>query len=305
VRVGEFSQGTWHLYRVQVGAGRLELGGGRVLGYDDVGDPQGRPVVYLHGTPDARTARHPDDSLAARLGVRLLAVDRPGFGETSPHPDRYRLGRDLVALLDHLDLAAATLLGWSSGALAALAAAPALHGRCRRMVLVGGLPPVEAYRAPGILDALAPARRSFAALGLEDDPAGVAAEMAPYVVPMPLTPDLARDHVLEGAGAVGRRELASVPGAVEALAAALQAGVAQGTTGIEHDLRHQLEPGLDLASMAVPVVLVHGEHDELAPPVVGTWLAARLPDALVEVVPAAGHHLIFPRWEQLLGRVAA
>ena len=46
--------------------------------YDDVGDPNGAPVVYLHGGGDSRLSRHPDDSIAASLGVRLLAVDRCG-----------------------------------------------------------------------------------------------------------------------------------------------------------------------------------------------------------------------------------
>ena len=45
---------------------------------DDVGDPDGTPVVYLHGGGDSRLSRHPDDSIAARLGVRLLALDRCG-----------------------------------------------------------------------------------------------------------------------------------------------------------------------------------------------------------------------------------
>ena len=65
----------------------LTLPDGRTLAADDVGAPDGRPVVYVHGTPDSRLARHPDDGLARRLGVRLVAVDRPGFGHSSPHPE--------------------------------------------------------------------------------------------------------------------------------------------------------------------------------------------------------------------------
>ncbi|MDD9372374.1 MAG: hypothetical protein PV358_19790, partial [Acidimicrobiales bacterium] len=64
----------------------VALPGGRTLTLDDVGDPGGVPVVFLHGTPDSRLARHPDDGVAAACGVRLLAVDRPGYGGTSPTP---------------------------------------------------------------------------------------------------------------------------------------------------------------------------------------------------------------------------
>ena len=45
---------------------------------DDAGDPNGTPVVYLHGGGDSQLTRHPDDSIAASLGIRLLAVDRSG-----------------------------------------------------------------------------------------------------------------------------------------------------------------------------------------------------------------------------------
>ena len=49
-----------------------------MLSHDDVGDPAGAPVVYLHGGGDSRLSRHPDDSIAAELGVRLVAIDRCG-----------------------------------------------------------------------------------------------------------------------------------------------------------------------------------------------------------------------------------
>ncbi len=52
----------------------VTLADGRQLGFDDVGDPEGIPVLYVHGSPDSRRARHPNDRLAAELGVRLVAV---------------------------------------------------------------------------------------------------------------------------------------------------------------------------------------------------------------------------------------
>lgn len=279
---------------------RLALEGGRVLMYDDVGDPDGAPVVYLHGTPDSRLARHPDDNVAGGSGVRLLAIDRPGFGGTSASTHPGQLARDLEVLADVLDLGHVALLGWSSGGLAALRAAAGLGERCRRLVLVATLPPVEAYREAAVLDALGPARRGLAQMGLESDAAELAADAAPYLVPVPITPELAREHVLEGAGELGRAELDAVPGALDQLVAALVQGVAAGLDGVETDLREQFTPGLSLADITVPVHLVHGERDEISPPAVGEWVAAALADATVEVVPGAGHHLLFPRWDALM-----
>jgi pimeloyl-ACP methyl ester carboxylesterase len=281
---------------------RIELPDGRGLACDDVGDPHGAPVVYLHGLPDSRLARHPDDSLAERAGVRLLAVDRPGAGDSDPDPaaTHTSIGDDLAALLDALGIGRAALLGWSSGGLAALGAAAVLGARAAALALVATVPPAEAYDDPAVLAALGPSRRPLVEMALEADAEEVAADVAPYLVPQPLTSDLALEHVLEGAGEVGRAELAAVPGAAEALAAGLVAGVARGTEALEQDLRLQLTPGLDLRPITARVLLYQGGRDGVSPPEVGSWLASRLPGAVLEVLPDAGHHLLFALWPELL-----
>jgi pimeloyl-ACP methyl ester carboxylesterase len=258
--------------------------------------------VYLHGTPDSRLARHPDDGIAASVGVRLLAVDRPGAGDSDLHlgATPASLGADLAAVLDALELPSAALLGWSSGGLAALGAACVLRGRVDAVTLAAPLPPAEAYDDPAVTSALGPTRLPLIELATEVAPAELAAEVAPHLVPMPLTPALALDHVLEGAGEVGRAELAAVPGSAEALAAGLQAGVAQGLGGVEQDLRQQLTPGLPLDRISAPVHTVHGERDGVSPPSVGAWLVANLPICTAETIPGAGHHLLFPHWARLL-----
>jgi pimeloyl-ACP methyl ester carboxylesterase len=281
---------------------RIELADGRHLAADDVGDPHGRPVLYLHGLPDSRLARHPDDRVAAAAGVRLLAVDRPGAGDSDLDPSATptSLGADLVALLDALELPRARLLGWSSGGLAALAAATVEPGRVEAVTLVAPVPPAEAYDDPAVLAALGPTRLPLVELGSEMGPAELAAEVAPHLVPQPLTPELALEHVLEGAGEQGRAELVAVPGSAEALADGLQAGLAHGLEPLEQDLRHQLTPGLHLDRLTMPVRTVHGERDGTSPPEVGAWLAAHLPACTAETIPGAGHHLLFPYWERLL-----
>ncbi|MFP5256039.1 MAG: alpha/beta fold hydrolase [Acidimicrobiia bacterium] len=286
---------------------RLTLPDGRSLAYDDVGDPSGPVAVYLHGTPDCRLARHPEDGLARRAGVRLVAVDRPGAGGSTPHPGAAltSLGHDLVSLLDHLGVERAGLLGWSSGGLFALAAATVLGPRAASVCLVATVPPVEAYGDPSVVAALSPQRQHFVELVREVPAADLGAELAPYLVPDPVTPDVALDHVLEGAGPRGRAELASVPGAAEQLAAALAGAVAHGREPLAHDVALQLEPGLDLGGIGAAVRTTHGTEDGISPPAVGTWLAAHLTSARVEVdVVDGGHHLLFPHWERLL-RAAA
>jgi pimeloyl-ACP methyl ester carboxylesterase len=284
------------------GPRRTRLPDGRTLAWDDVGDPGGAPVLYLHGTPDSRLARHPDDAIAAELGIRLLAVDRPGAGESDVDPDATltSIGDDLRHLLDELALERVSVLAWSAGGFAALAAATVLGDRLGLATLVATVPPVEAYADPAVVEALGPARRPFAEMATELAPAALASELAPYLVPRPLTADLALEHVLEGAGEIGRTELAAVPGAASQLALALQEAVRPGLAGLEKDLELQLTPGLDLAAVRTPIHLVHGSEDGVSPPAVGAWLAARLVSATVEVVVGGGHHRLFPAWRDLL-----
>ena len=275
---------------------------GRSLAYDDVGDPRGWPVVYLHGTPDSRLARHPDDAVTAEAGVRLVAVDRPGAGDSDPHPAATlrSIGEDLRCLLDALDLDRSALLGWSAGGLFALAAASDLGERVLAVGLVGTLPPLEAYADPAVRDALRPARRHVVDLAAELSASELAAELTPHLVPVPLTRELALEHVLETAGEDGRRELAAVPGAAEQLALALEASVRGGVGGVQHDLSLQFEAGLDLGAVRAPVRSFHGSRDGASPPEVGAWLASHLDACVLDLVPDGGHHLLFPRWRGIL-----
>jgi pimeloyl-ACP methyl ester carboxylesterase len=279
----------------------LRLPDGRTLAFDDVGDPAAPAVVYLHGTPDSRLARPPDGATAA-AGVRLVAVDRPGAGDSDPAPGAplRALGDDLARLLDHLDLEGTILLGWSAGGLCALAAATVLGDRVRGIGLIAPVPPVEAYQDAAVVAALGAGRRGFVELAREVPAAELAPEVAPYLVPDPLTSAGALEHVLDAAGERGRQELAGVPGAAEALVRGLEASVQQGRGALVDDLVRQLEPGLDLTEVGAPVRTFHGAEDGTSPPEVGAWLVARLPNAVLDLSPEAGHHLLFPRWRGIL-----
>jgi pimeloyl-ACP methyl ester carboxylesterase len=280
----------------------VALPDGRTLAYDDVGDPDGVPLVYLHGTPDSRLARHPDDDVAADLGIRLLAVDRPGAGDSDLDPTATltSLGDDLACLVDGLGLGEVLLLGWSAGGLFALGAAVAMGERVQAVGLVAPIPPVEAYVDVALVEALGPGRRGFVELIGEVPAAELAGEVAPYLVPDPIDLTVALEHVLDAAGAIGRDELAQVPGAADRLAEALVASVAHGRDGLRLDIERQLQPGLDLGAVLAPVRSFHGTEDGISPPEVGAWLASALPNAVLDRSPGAGHHLLFPHWRGVL-----
>jgi len=68
----------------------LKLNDGRQLCYDDLGQPGGKAVFYFHGVPSSRLDWRVWGNEAAlhSLGVRLIAIDRPGTGQSSFQPGR-------------------------------------------------------------------------------------------------------------------------------------------------------------------------------------------------------------------------
>jgi len=240
---------------------------------------------------------------AARLGVpRMVCItkldrERASFERTLEQL-RARLGAGVAPL--ELPIGAACLVGWSAGGLAALAAATVLGERALGVALVATVAPVEAYADDVVRSALGPSRRAFVEMASEVPRDELAAEVAPYLVPMPLTEEMALEHVLEGAGQRGAAELAAVPGAAEALARGLAGSVASGLAGLTADVARQLEPGLELSLVRARVRTFHGSDDPISPPEVGAWLVSRLPDAVLDLSPGAGHYLLFPRWAGIL-----
>src|SRR5262245_16648968 len=84
----------------------VTLSDGRRLAFTEWGVPDGRPVIWHPGTPGSRLSC-PRPELAAAHGLRLIVVERPGFGRSDAQPGRTVLAwpRDLASLADHLGLA--------------------------------------------------------------------------------------------------------------------------------------------------------------------------------------------------------
>lgn len=310
----------------------MPLPGGRELAFDDVGDPGGAPVVYLHGTPDSRLARHPDDGLAAAAGMRLLAVDRPGYGRSSalavgraagngsgtgagagsdpsnePGPTSTPDGTpgfagNVEVLLDALGIERAAIVAWSGGALdgVAVAASPLLAGRVTALHVVAGLVPVEAY-ADLAVRAAGASRLGLLEMGEGLPPEVLAAEVAPMLAPYPCDRALALEHQREQRDPAEQARLASVPGGVERMADALAEAVSLGLAGVEADVAAQIRPlGVDLARVTAPVTLWYGTEDPVTPPAFGRWYATHLPTAALHLVDGAGHFLPFTHWPEIL-----
>ena len=84
----------------------IKLSDGRTLGYEILGDADGSPLFFFHGTPGSRLVLAEDDLLAQVPGLRLILPDRPGCGLSDPAPARTLIDwpGDVAQLADHLGL---------------------------------------------------------------------------------------------------------------------------------------------------------------------------------------------------------
>jgi pimeloyl-ACP methyl ester carboxylesterase len=98
---------------------------GRNLAYLEVGDPRGPLVIHNHGGPSSRFEARLFAGSASKNRLRLVCVDRPGMGRSSPQKTRTYSGwaDDLVAIADALGHREFGVTGWSEGGPWALAAA--------------------------------------------------------------------------------------------------------------------------------------------------------------------------------------
>ena len=98
VKVGEENSGSIDLY------------------YEDHGS--GSPVVLIHGWPLSGRSWEKQLPALVEAGYQVITYDRRGFGKSSQPWDGYdydTFTADLDALLAHLDLRGATLVGFSMG----------------------------------------------------------------------------------------------------------------------------------------------------------------------------------------------
>jgi len=125
--------------------GTVAVGNGRRLGFAEFGSAQGRAVFWLHGTPGARRQIPVEArAFAERENIRLIGIDRPGIGSSTPH-----LYENVLAFTDDLEIIADTLgvdrmavVGLSGGGPFTLASAYALQDRVVAAAVLGGVAPV-------------------------------------------------------------------------------------------------------------------------------------------------------------------
>ncbi|MGW7415234.1 alpha/beta fold hydrolase [Streptomyces sp. NPDC054863] len=290
------------------------------LAYEAWGDPQGHPVFLLHGTPGSRQGPRPRTFDLHKLGVRLIAYDRPGYGDSTRHPGRriWHAADDIDAIADDLDLKRYSVVGRSGGGPHALACAALNRGS--RVASVASLVTLAPPDAEGLdwladmadsnvmtyrmLDHHAPDRTQVGALlarnadAIRRDPGSLLSSLDEE---MPRTDRL----VVEDAGI---RELLLHNYLSAVGDRTVTAAGAEGPPepeGWVDDLVAFREPwGFRPQDIeAVPVLLWHGEFDVFAPVAHFHWLAERIPTVSTVLQPSAAHFAALPALPQSLAWV--
>lgn len=274
--------------RCTVVEGVLRLDDGRSVGWMLRGPESGRVVGWFHGQPGSRqdVLAFTEETLL-RFGVRLLAIDRAGYGDTSPVGlDRRDVARDLLTVADHLGCGAFPVMAVSMGGVYALSLAALAPERVDKVVLISGH--VLPYDDPAVVAALSSGEQADLAqlLGgptaaLDEEYAAAASAMAED--PMGLIRRLAAGW--------GQREqaLAQTPW-LDAVAASLAFGLSQGHVGLLDDGLRTIRPlEFQLSDVRCPVRAIHGTIDDLEPFANLERLAMQLDDCVVVALPGMGH----------------
>jgi pimeloyl-ACP methyl ester carboxylesterase len=266
---------------------RLRLADGRTLACLELGDPSGPPVLYFHGYPGSRLEARVAATAAGRLGVRLLSVDRPGFGQSTFQAAR-RIGgwaADIGALADQLALERFSIVGVSGGAPYALACAAQLSHRLARVALVCPLSPLDV--ADGKAGMLAQDRLMLAL-------AAHAAPLARGVVHMLahwMRQDADRYVRFMIAGMVPPdRDLFADPGYRSLVRESTAEALRQGGRGAAWELTLIARRwDFRLRDVRMPVSLWQGLADQILPAAMARRLAAALPACNPRYFPGEGH----------------
>jgi pimeloyl-ACP methyl ester carboxylesterase len=282
----------------------FELADGRDLAWREFGTSDGAPVFALHGSPGSHSNFVPVADAADREGVRLIALDRPGYGHSTFDPGRTyeRSAADIGDLADHLDLAEFGVLGWSSGGPNAASCARYLRGRVSGCAIVSGPAPPEGNvsdegtrrenRIAKRIEVVAPWLMSplFQA-GLRQGRRSPEKSLAWMLRHLPACDA----QVLERAD-VRAHWLADIARPVSPTA---------GRAAVQ-DINLEARPwGFDLREIEASVHVWHGDADDTVTLANGVYQANVIPNATLHEIRGEGHWLIYEHLGEILSDLHA
>lgn len=280
----------------------LQLDDGRLLGYATYGDPAGRPVFYFHGCPGSRLEAQLADQVAARMGIRLIAIDRPGFGLSDFKPRRtiFEWPDDVVKIADALSINRFATIGVSGGGPYAAACALRIPDRLSAVAIVCGLGPLH---LPGGTDRMIRKNHFIFFLG----------RRLPWLARISLRRmayQVRRDPALMVGRLMGAlpdpdRAVLARPEVKTAIRDNVLEAFRSGSRGTACELLLYTRPwGFLLEDISTGVNLWHGEQDLSVPLTMGQYQARTIPNCRATFYPDEGHFsLVLNHMEEILSAV--
>jgi len=269
--------------------GNIAVGEDRQIGFAEFGNPQGRAVFWLHGTPGARR-QIPTEAraFASRKNIRLIGIDRPGIGSSTPHQDENVLGftDDLRTIADTLGINRFAVIGLSGGGPYTLATAAAMPDRVVMAAVLGGVAPLigEDGISSGLME-LAKVVRPI--LEVADTPIRwVAGSLMKLIGPFG-SPAL---DLYARISPDGDRNLLSRPEFKAMFLDDLLNGSRKQLAAPFADIVvFARDWGFRLEDIKVPVRWWHGDADHIVPYAHGEHAVARIADAQMYTLPGESH----------------
>jgi pimeloyl-ACP methyl ester carboxylesterase len=261
----------------------------RRLGYAEYGPVTGRPVIWFHGTPGARRQISPHArDVAHERGVRLIALERPGIGDSTPHVygTFVEWAADVEMFCDALGLARVGIAGLSGGGPYALACAHAMPERIVAVAVLGGVAPaVGDDAAPGGLSRSSPTLSQLARLA--HTPLG-------FVLPRLVRAlEEVAEHAMDLFASFmppGDQRVFEDPAVRKMFIEDIMLGSRRHMQAFLLDaFLFGRRWGFSLQDVRVPVHMWYGDADVIVPLAHGEHMARRIPQAVLRIRPEEGH----------------
>jgi pimeloyl-ACP methyl ester carboxylesterase len=279
----------------------ITLANNRLLAYTEYGLSDGYPVFFFHGTPGSRLFC-PSEEITTKSGVRLIAVDRPGYGGSTFQPNRHILDwtDDITKLADALCIDKFAIAGHSGGGPYTAACAYAFPGRVTAAAILSGAGPVD---APLDLQGMTTMYR----IGFRF------ARYIPWLLGRLMIGLIYSQRYTNPARAmdleIGRRPAAddaliAIPEIREICIRSDIEGFRQGLRGLAWDIRLITRPwGFRLEEISVSVYLWHGSEDNLTTLSMARYIAEKIPNCKPTYCTGEGHLLLIPHWKEILAQL--
>lgn len=267
----------------------LTLKDGRKLGYLDVGARDGHVVFHFHGHGSSRLEGLILEEAAGRLGLRVIALDRPGVGQSDPKDGDRLLDwpADVAEAADQLGIARFAVQGMSAGGPYALACAQALGARVTACSLISAVPPPEVARRSG------PRVRRMLWWVAYRFPRYLRRRLMQFRPDGPPREDLVEQRMLRVAQWLGGEDLRLMQIAEmrAVLARTMMETARQSGAGNRAEIERLVKPwGFDISKMTGPRVFVwHGDEDRIMPIGPARAMARRLRDSTATFYAGEGH----------------